>query len=158
MNAPLYPYPASVSEAAQILDKDKPDWYTKIDLTIFDMTDAHRCVLGQVYGEYYDNIVRLTDGGGTIWSCHTNMWLGEIQDRLDKDNMKNTNRKSFSVNQSSDTLAEWELGAAFSKFLEKTSINSQCDLESGESLANRHLMWEAFKAGYSLNNKSATAR
>lgn len=54
----MYTYPISIEHAAKILDRDKPDWYTKITKSLV-MGSPHDCLLGQVYGNYYESFKKL---------------------------------------------------------------------------------------------------
>lgn len=42
-----------VKTGAALLDVKVPDWATKIDLSTLQMKSACRCILGQIYGDYY---------------------------------------------------------------------------------------------------------
>ena len=42
---------ARVAKGAAALDKVMPGWESKIDLSILDLGDGCRCVLGQLFGE-----------------------------------------------------------------------------------------------------------
>lgn len=42
-----------VAAGAEWLDKNRPTWILVIDLDILDISDSCRCVLGQVYGNYF---------------------------------------------------------------------------------------------------------
>ena len=45
----------TIREAADILDEMVPGWYKKINLDTLDMGENKLCILGQVYGNYYNN-------------------------------------------------------------------------------------------------------
>ncbi len=55
-NIPKHPYPKSIPEAAALLDKIKPDWRLRIDVKTLDMKSPHWCILGQVFGNYFNAI------------------------------------------------------------------------------------------------------
>lgn len=57
-----------VAQAAQLLDRDLPGWYDRIDLDDLDLGSCSRCIIGQVYGiephllaygEFRDHVERL---------------------------------------------------------------------------------------------------
>lgn len=86
-----YPYPSSIKEAAQTLDKINPDWFKEIDSASLDMGDCKLCILGQLFG-YYDSAddtfdfdpwdeTKLRDN---IFGHTTNIqhWFNEIKERL----------------------------------------------------------------------------
>lgn len=43
---------ANAKRGAQLLDKDRPQWYAEIDTDILQMQDCDRCILGQLYNHY----------------------------------------------------------------------------------------------------------
>jgi len=43
-----------ISKAIKLLDKNRPQWQQKIDLSLLDMSSAQNCILGQLYGDYSD--------------------------------------------------------------------------------------------------------
>lgn len=139
----LYPYPANVAEAAMILDNDKPDWYTKIDLDTFNMKSPARCVLGQTYGNYSIAKNRLTgnNNSGNIWATYTDEWRYEIKVRRERD-IHDVKEKL--VAQSSATLADWELGAEFVQFL---------STKPAMTIEEKKVAWWAFQAGYKLRGQ-----
>lgn len=51
-------YSKSVARGAAWLDKQSPDWYTKINVDRLDLDSNRNCVCGQVFGSYgYDTPV-----------------------------------------------------------------------------------------------------
>lgn len=52
----VYKYPNSISDAAKILDKVKPDWHNKIDISALNMVEGDDCILGQLYHHYIDGM------------------------------------------------------------------------------------------------------
>jgi hypothetical protein len=66
-------YPKTISEAAKLLDKVHPDWFSKISLEELKMTDGKCCILGQLYGSW-------TVGIRQIFKCPTNDSL--VQDAI----------------------------------------------------------------------------
>jgi hypothetical protein len=53
------PITGAVKKGVALLDDQAPGWRDKIDVDSFDITSQHRCVLGQVYGEYTDGALAL---------------------------------------------------------------------------------------------------
>lgn len=51
-------YPRSIVAAAKLLDELEPNWALKITEDI-NMSDASRCILGQVFGEYFKAFEKL---------------------------------------------------------------------------------------------------
>lgn len=48
-----YPaFPKTVQECAELLDEVMPDWYTKIDERLLNLTSGTKCIIGQLYGGY----------------------------------------------------------------------------------------------------------
>lgn len=43
-----------VERGALLLDEHAPGWWRRIDLKTFQLTEPCLCVLGQIYGNYYD--------------------------------------------------------------------------------------------------------
>lgn len=52
-------YAAKVNAGIQLLDTEKPGWREKIDLDNLDLGSCDICVLGQVFGNYYDGVEKL---------------------------------------------------------------------------------------------------
>lgn len=50
-----------VGEGAALLDRTVPDWETKIDLANLVIWDGCRCILGQLYGTYFNGTDMLLD-------------------------------------------------------------------------------------------------
>lgn len=45
-----------VARGAELLDRVKPEWFTLIDLGTLDMALPRYCILGQLYGNYWDGL------------------------------------------------------------------------------------------------------
>ena len=43
-----------VKNGATLLDASVPGWYKKIDLDRLDIQHASKCIIGQVFGDYWD--------------------------------------------------------------------------------------------------------
>jgi hypothetical protein len=54
-----YTYPLNMTQAVTLLDRAKPEWADKIDLTRLNMASGHSCVLGQLYGNYFGGMAAL---------------------------------------------------------------------------------------------------
>lgn len=50
-----------VAEGADLLDTEHPDWWRTIDIGRLDLADRCRCVLGQIWGDYYQAPITLDD-------------------------------------------------------------------------------------------------
>lgn len=50
---------SNVSQGAKLLDKQNPQWYTKIDTDILQLQDCDRCILGQLYHHYIYGLSRV---------------------------------------------------------------------------------------------------
>lgn len=48
-----------VARGAKFLDKIEPGWYNKIDVSKFDIEDGCDCILGQVYGDFWNAVERV---------------------------------------------------------------------------------------------------
>lgn len=48
-----------VERSAALLDGVKPDWRAHINTATLDLEDAHRCILGQLWGNYGEGKFRL---------------------------------------------------------------------------------------------------
>lgn len=51
--------PDNVSRGAELLDKNRPDWWLKIDLEKLDMESCCYCILGQLFLTYGEALRRL---------------------------------------------------------------------------------------------------
>lgn len=75
---------------AQLLDRVMPDWWQRIRLKKLDMTSLETCVLGQLYGNYFNGlsalglISGLKHGFDTMTSdldALTKAWKNQVLDR-----------------------------------------------------------------------------
>jgi hypothetical protein len=55
----MYDFNEMASRGADLLDAENPTWYRITDLDTLDMSDPDFCVLGQVYGDYCDGLLKL---------------------------------------------------------------------------------------------------
>ena len=55
-----------VTRGAAALDKANPGWERRVDLSKLDLQDSCRCVLGQLYGHYFDGLMALENGSVPI--------------------------------------------------------------------------------------------
>lgn len=102
-----YAYPNSIEEAANLLDKDKPDWYTKIVRTLV-MGSPDNCLLGQIYGNYYTSFEKLFGkpasyerAGDTIFGnrAFPSTWYVEIDKRKKENDFMNRRSIIWAANQ-----------------------------------------------------------
>jgi hypothetical protein len=54
-------YPTSIHAAAKILDIKYPNWHNNINIRKLNMDEYHRCILGQLWGDYYKAMYLLFD-------------------------------------------------------------------------------------------------
>ncbi len=47
-------YTLAVERGIEFLNENVPDWYKVIELESLDLLDGKACILGQLYGDYYD--------------------------------------------------------------------------------------------------------
>lgn len=50
-------YTEQVNNGVEWLNQNCPDWLDRIDLDSLDIKDGTRCILGQLYGDYFSSIV-----------------------------------------------------------------------------------------------------
>ncbi len=53
-------YSDAVDAGVAVLDQKNPGWRGQVDLDILDMHNTRSCVLGQLYGSYWDGLEVLT--------------------------------------------------------------------------------------------------
>lgn len=82
-------------KGAALLDEHVPDWYQHINREALNMGDTERCILGQVFGDYFSgcSILDLPEKesyGYDLLSCNIypgwnadlkRAWLARIQER-----------------------------------------------------------------------------
>lgn len=56
MNDELPPFCERVAAGAKLLDENEGGWAKRINMTVLDMGEADFCVLGQLYGNYWDAV------------------------------------------------------------------------------------------------------
>lgn len=44
-----------VKRGSTLLDHQQPNWYKNIDLNKLDLSDSDKCILGQTFGNFYEN-------------------------------------------------------------------------------------------------------
>jgi hypothetical protein len=69
-----------VAYGAAVLDQKSPGWESQIDLSKLDLNDSCRCVLGQIYGHYFDGLMVLDKGSGG--SMGFNIYASESPNRF----------------------------------------------------------------------------
>ena len=91
-------YCEAAKRGAEFLDEKDPKWAQKVNLTTLDLGSQFFCVLGQLYGDFYDGaltcnltrheeIERGFDLGGSAWAKPgaydelTRCWKDEIRAR-----------------------------------------------------------------------------
>ena len=55
----------SVEDGAKLLDSVDPDWYKKVKITTLDMSNGNVCVLGQLYDDYYEGLLKIIPHKGS---------------------------------------------------------------------------------------------
>lgn len=92
-----------VNRGAELLDEKYPDWHWKVMIGTLDMGNPGSCVLGQLYGNFYDAvpILKLSFNDSTYengfsldtrerwnsWSALTRHWTRAIEQRRHVDNV-----------------------------------------------------------------------
>ena len=90
MNGP--DYAARAAAGARFLDGKLPGWAGRIDLEQLDMSNCHRCILGQLAGRYDDALDDFGISGADdiqlgfmtmagAWRELSEAWAGEITRR-----------------------------------------------------------------------------
>lgn len=51
----IIPFPKKLKQAVKLLNKS--DLVNKVRITKLDMADCHKCVLGQIYGDFLDGLI-----------------------------------------------------------------------------------------------------
>lgn len=59
-----------IERGAALLDLSAPGWDKKIDLNILDLSHIRYCIIGQVYGDYYNGLATLDQGAETAPAWH----------------------------------------------------------------------------------------
>ena len=94
-----------VAKGAAILDAKKPGWERQIDIASLQLADSCHCVLGQLYGHYFDGLdaIKLlhdpalipgTSGAGagfntyphegmTVFADLDEAWISLVKERFD---------------------------------------------------------------------------
>lgn len=52
---------AAIQRGVALLDTFVPKWFTKLRANQFELSDPSMCVLGHVYGEYFDGLKELAE-------------------------------------------------------------------------------------------------
>ena len=73
---------ATVRLGAKLLDKKFPGWAKKITPDILELNDPHRCVLGQLYGDFEKGAIQLGPPGSGVKGRD---WLTDRGDDFAKD-------------------------------------------------------------------------
>jgi hypothetical protein len=76
-----HPFPKTIEEAAKLLDKVAPEWYTVVDHIKLDMTAHYGCVLGQLFKGYSEGIERLFGLNLEHWQSKYDMIFGDDASR-----------------------------------------------------------------------------
>lgn len=86
----FYPWPETIKEAAEVLDKAKPGWAKLININTLNMQSHTKCILGQLYGDYIIGKQKLFGLNpepawqGTPINNIRETWISEINIRLNK--------------------------------------------------------------------------
>ena len=70
-----------VSEAAEVLDEEKPEWAGAVNVQKLDMNDPCTCVLGQLYTNYCYAPSKLIRREAFCSDIKKKYWINEIQKR-----------------------------------------------------------------------------
>lgn len=46
---------------AEAMDEIRPDWYRDINLSLLDMSEGSSCIIGQLWGDYRENVYDVAD-------------------------------------------------------------------------------------------------
>lgn len=81
-----------IEELGQLLDKDMPGWFNKINLDKLNMHEPKNCILGQVYGDYFDGKMKLLKNDAqyiniTCSNTHLKQWKTYVQKRIKENKM-----------------------------------------------------------------------
>lgn len=77
---------ARVEQGIELLDKVDTRWRDKIDLEELDLGDTGKCVLGQVYGDWWSGVTFLFDEGNmTDIPYSTNLRDASVEYGFEKD-------------------------------------------------------------------------
>ena len=88
--------PKTIPEAAELLDKVNPEWYTKINKETLNMGSCSRCILAQLYGDYalgkeavFGKYLALSSNSPFGDYASKADWLTQIDSRLQLSRMQN---------------------------------------------------------------------
>jgi len=74
-------YTSAVEKGIEFLNENVPDWRKAIKLESLDLRDCKACILGQLYGDYFDTL------GLIIEDDNAALELGFIYDDDDDDEL-----------------------------------------------------------------------
>jgi hypothetical protein len=91
-------YAERVCRGAELLDMDRPGWEREIDVSDLAMSSCDRCILGQLYRDFYSGLRRLSLAFGRMawdhgftgfgmeeFACLASAWRREIRARLERE-------------------------------------------------------------------------
>lgn len=70
-----------VDAGVRWLDETVPGWHNKIDLTVFQVNECGKCVIGQVFGSY--NKLWSYFDHDMVWAHHHGFWCSPVEDMVD---------------------------------------------------------------------------
>lgn len=81
---------ALVEKVAKRLDEIRPGWEEKVDVSVLDMIDSSRCVIGQVFDlkledwSAYSNVLEncFHPDHEVAFVCNKELWIEQIKGRL----------------------------------------------------------------------------
>ena len=105
-------YPKTIKAAALILDNEYPGWANKIDTSTLDMEDGTKCILGQLYEDYYTGVIKL-------FNCY--------EDKVSRDGILGikTNKQKW-INEINSRLVSTTRYLSFKEAISVLSVNQKC--------------------------------
>jgi hypothetical protein len=93
-----------VKKGAELLDEKYPGWYWDVNIGNLDLGNEHKCILGQLYGDYFNavSILKLSFYDSTYeygfslhirepwnsWNALTRHWTRAIEQRRHAHNVR----------------------------------------------------------------------
>jgi len=74
-----------IEQAASFLDQNEPGWFDRIDTLRLDITSVQDCIMGQLFGNWYDAPYSYNSFKYSIWAfeCEASTcdWIEAIHER-----------------------------------------------------------------------------